>query len=108
VIYFRFSISCGLLILRGVTATLPADPETERLAKEVAKAKGKSVAAIVRDAIEASAREPGLLIARPSWLSPAKRRQRLLEISERSAARPILDPRTPDEILGYDDRGLPG
>lgn len=91
-----------------MTTTLPADPETERLAKEVAKAKGKSVASIVRDAIEASAREAGLLIARPSWLSPAEKRQRLLQISERSAARPILDPRTPDEILGYDDRGLPG
>ena len=88
-----------------MTTTLPADPETERLA---AKAKGKSVASIVRDAIEASAREAGLLIARPSWLSPAEKRQRLLQISERSAARPILDPRTPDEILGYDDRGLPG
>jgi antitoxin VapB len=86
---------------------LPADPETERLAKEVAKAKGKSVATVVRDAIEASAREVGLLIARPSRLSAAEKRHCLLEISERSAARPILDARTPDEILGYDDRGLP-
>jgi antitoxin VapB len=91
-----------------MTTTLPADPETERLAKEVAKAKGKPVASIVRDAIEASAREAGLLIARPGRLSVAEKRQRLLEISERSAARPVLDPRTPDEILGYDDRGLPG
>ena len=91
-----------------MTTTLPADPETERLAKEVAKAKGKSVASIVRDAIEASAREAGLLIARASWPSAAEKRQRLLEISERNAARPILDPRMPDQILGYDDRGLPG
>lgn len=91
-----------------MTTTLPADPETERLAKAVAKAKGKPVVSVVRDAIEASAREAGLLIARPSRLSAAEKRQRLLEISERSAARPVLDPRTPDEILGYDDRGLPG
>jgi len=91
-----------------MTTTLPADPETERLAKEVAKAKGKPVASVVRDAIEASAREAGLLIARPSRLTPLEKRRRLLEISDRSAARPILDPRTPDEILGYDERGLPG
>jgi antitoxin VapB len=87
--------------------TLPTDPETERLANEAAKAKGKPVASVVRDAIEAFAREAGLLIARPSRLSAAEKRQRLLEISERSAARPVLDPRTPDEILGYDERGLP-
>jgi hypothetical protein len=31
----------------------------------------------------------------------------MLEISERSAARPVLDPREPDEIIGYDDAGLP-
>lgn len=88
--------------------TLPADSETERLAREVARAKGKPVAAVVRDAIEASAREVGVLMARPARLSAAERRRRLLEISKRSAARPILDPGTPDEILGYDERGLPG
>lgn len=91
-----------------MTTTLPADSETERLAQQVAKAKGKPVSVIVRDAIEASAREAGLLIAQPSRLSAAEKRQRLLEISERSAARPILDPRTPEEIVGYDERGLPG
>jgi antitoxin VapB len=90
-----------------MTTTLPADSETERLAREVARAKGKPVADVVRDAIEASAREAGVLMARPSRLSAAERRRRLLEISKRSAARPILDPRTPDEILGYDERGLP-
>jgi antitoxin VapB len=91
-----------------MTTTLPADSETERLAQQVAKAKGKPVSVIVRDAIEASAREAGLLIGQPSRLSAAEKRQRLLEISERSAARPILDPRTPEEIVGYDERGLPG
>ena len=91
-----------------MSTTLPADPETERLAKEVAKAKGKPVASVVRDAIEASAREAGVIaVARPCRLTAAEKRKRLLEISERSAARPILDPRTPDEILGYDERGLP-
>jgi antitoxin VapB len=86
--------------------TLPADPDTERLARKVAQAKGKPVAAIVRDAIEASAREAGVLVARQG-LSPAEKRRQLLEISERSAARPVVDSRTPEEIIGYDEHGLP-
>ncbi len=90
-----------------MTTTLPADPETERLAQKVATAKGKPVATIVRDAIEASAREAGLLVAAARRLSAGEKRQRLLEISERSAARPVLDPRSPDEILGYGQHGLP-
>jgi antitoxin VapB len=90
------------------TTTLHVDPETERLAHRVAQAKGKPVAMVVRDAIEASAREAGVLVGRPTALGAADKRQRLQEISERSAARPILDSRTPEEIVGYDDRGLPG
>lgn len=34
-------------------------------------------------------------------------KERLLNIAERCAALPLLDPRTPDEILGYDDYGMP-
>jgi antitoxin VapB len=90
------------------TTTLPVDPETERLAHQVAQAKGKPVAVVVRDAIEASAREAGVFINRPKALSAAEKRRQLQEISERSAARPILDSRTAEEIVGYDDRGLPG
>lgn len=33
--------------------------------------------------------------------------EELRAIGERVAAMPILDPRSPDEILNYDDRGLP-
>jgi len=90
-----------------MTTTLPADPETERLAQKVAKARGQPLSTVVRDAIQASAREAGLLVAKPNRPSTAQKRQRLLQISERSAARPLLDPRTPDEILGCDERGLP-
>ncbi|MBU6378282.1 MAG: type II toxin-antitoxin system VapB family antitoxin [Gammaproteobacteria bacterium] len=90
-----------------MTTTLSLDPETERLAQKVALAKGKPIDAIVRDAIEASAREAGIAVTKASRLTPAEKRQRLLEISERSAARPVLDARSADEILGFDDRGLP-
>jgi antitoxin VapB len=90
------------------TTTLPADPETERLAHEVGKVQGKAVSAVVHEAIETSAREAGLLMAKRSRLSADEKRRRLLEISERSAARPILDTRTPEDILGYDEHGLHG
>jgi antitoxin VapB len=33
--------------------------------------------------------------------------ERLFEISERCAARPVLDARSDDEIVGYDERGVP-
>jgi len=90
-----------------MTTTLPTDPETERLAQKVAEARGQPLSVVVRDAIRASAREAGLLAAKSTCSSSARKRQRLLEISERSAARPVLDPRPPDEILGYNERGLP-
>jgi antitoxin VapB len=34
-------------------------------------------------------------------------KERLLTIAERCAALPLLDRRTPDEILGYDEHGMP-
>ncbi|OGT88864.1 MAG: hypothetical protein A2286_10265 [Gammaproteobacteria bacterium RIFOXYA12_FULL_61_12] len=34
-------------------------------------------------------------------------REHLLDIAKRCAALPLLDHRTPDEILGYDDYGMP-
>ena len=43
--------------------------------------------------------------------APALTREQLIagmeEIATRSAARPAVDPRSPDEIIGYDDFGLP-
>ena len=34
--------------------------------------------------------------------------EELVEIGQRCAALPVLDARSPDEILGYDQVGLPG
>lgn len=31
----------------------------------------------------------------------------LMKIGKRCAALPVLDPRSPDEILGYDEHGIP-
>ena len=33
--------------------------------------------------------------------------ERLREISDRCAARPVVDPRSDDDLVGYDQHGLP-
>ena len=89
-----------------MTIAFALDPETERIAQTLAQAKGQPLAEVLREAILASAREAGIAVAVVRQLTSAEKRQRLLEISERSAARPILDARPADEILGYDKLGL--
>jgi antitoxin VapB len=77
------------------------DPETERLAKALAQKTGESITLATRRALEDRLRRVG----------NSKHRETLLEelaaSRKRFAALPVLDPRTPDEILGYDDNGLP-
>jgi hypothetical protein len=33
--------------------------------------------------------------------------EELLAIADRVASKPVVDPRTPEEIIGYDENGLP-
>jgi len=77
------------------------NPETERLARLVAKQTGESLT----QAIEQSLRE------RVERLQ-CKRRNKMTsasveEILRRVDALPTLDERSEDEILGYDEHGLP-
>jgi antitoxin VapB len=86
--------------------TLPVDPETERLAKNIAEATGKPLPVVVREAIAAKAEADGIGAEgypRRQKLNFAK----LNAILERAAARPVRDARTADEILGYNAYGLP-
>jgi antitoxin VapB len=85
---------------------LPADPETERLARDIAEATGKPLPVIVREAIAAKAEAVGV---HNGGIGRGKRLNfdRVNAIIARSAARPVLDPRTADEIVGYDEHGLP-
>jgi antitoxin VapB len=76
--------------------------EAERLARLVAKQTGESLTG----AIEQALRERLERLQRKQR-APV-RIERLLEIANRVAALPRLDKRTPDEILGYDENGLPG
>jgi antitoxin VapB len=77
------------------------DPETERLARELARRTGKSITVAIRKALQ----------ERLCCVRDAERKSLLLAdlaaIRRRCAELPVLDPRTPEEIIGYDERGLP-
>ncbi len=76
-------------------------PETEALAAELARLTGETkteaVTKAVRDRLERVKR--------------GRQRRSLADeldvIGKQCAALPLLDPREPDEILGYDEHGLP-
>jgi antitoxin VapB len=77
------------------------DEETDRLARELAAATGESITLAARRAIEERlARVRARQEARPAA-------DELRALILRGRARAVLDDRGPDEILGYDDHGLP-
>lgn len=77
------------------------DPEAEHLAHQLAACTGESLAEAVLQSLRArlqreqSRRQPGGLA------------NVLGRIGKRCATLPVLDSRPVDEILGYDDCGLP-
>ncbi len=75
------------------------NPETERLARTLAKRTGESIT----EAVTVSLRER----MNRQQVRKGSFREKILEIQRRVAALPVLDDRTPDEILGYDEHGLP-
>jgi len=76
------------------------DSETDRLARELAAATGESITVAARRAIEERLQR---VRARPSApdLDP------LQAIITRGRERAMLDDRSAEEILGYDEHGLP-
>jgi antitoxin VapB len=88
-----------------MTITLPADAETERLARKLAETTGKPLPTIVREAIEAEAAKAG--VRAPNPLSRDERLARMLAITDEFARLTVLDPREPDAIMGYDEHGVP-
>lgn len=77
------------------------DPEVDRLAREVAARTGETLTGAVATALrERLARLRGRRRRRPL-------REDLREIGRRCAALPTLDDRPADDIVGYDERGLP-
>ena len=77
------------------------NPETEELAKTLAaltgETKTEAVKQALHDRLDRVRRER----------SGRRLADELKEIALRCASLPVLDDRTPEEILGYDENGLP-
>jgi len=75
--------------------------EAERLAREIAAKTGESLTEAIHRA----------LAERLERLQRQRKNQarlsQLEDILRRVDQLPVLDPRTPDEIIGYDEQGLP-
>jgi antitoxin VapB len=75
--------------------------EVERLARELAEKTGESLTGAIRTALQ----------ERVERLKRKRKSQILLsqlrEILHRVDQLPVLDSRSPDEIIGYDENGLP-
>lgn len=78
------------------------DPETDSLARQVARLTGESLTQAVRGALQERLRHEQLKRGERPWDDAA-----IDAIIERCATLPVLDTRTDDEILGYDENGLP-
>ena len=76
-------------------------PEADHLARELAARTGESLTEAVLNALRER-------LDRQKGRAPGPRlRDEIRAIGKRCAALPVLDPRSPDEILGYDEHGLP-
>ncbi len=78
------------------------DPETDSLARQVAALTGESLTEAVRTSLRERLRHETLKRGKAPWDDAA-----IDEIIARVRALPVLDDRTGDEILGYDENGLP-
>jgi len=96
-IFIDFNILC---YNKGVPLSIKNET-TERLARQVADETGESITEAIQKSLE------------ERWERlKARRRSRVLvrqveDILSRVDAMPTLDTRSPDEILGYDENGLP-
>ena len=78
------------------------DPEADQLARKLAKQTGETITQAVITALrERLAREQRNAQAAEDLVED------VMEIGRHCAALPLLDERSPDEILGYDEQGLP-
>lgn len=76
------------------------NPEADRLARRLADATGETIT----EAVTAALRQR---LARETGRTPEGVRAAIDRIVAEVAELPVLDGRTPDEIVGYDEHGLP-
>jgi antitoxin VapB len=77
------------------------DPETERLARALSELTGENITTAIKRAIEDRLRRLGGQSRRAALL------QDMADIRRRWSEMRIADDRSADEILGYDEHGLP-
>ena len=77
------------------------DPEADRLARELAARTGETLT----EAVAVALRER--LARQTDRAAVTALRDELAAIRRRCAALPVIDDRSAEEIVGYDDRGLP-
>ncbi len=77
------------------------DPETERLARDLARLTGENITIATKRAIEERLRRVGGQSRKAILL------QDMAEIRRRWSAMPVKDNRPAEEILEYDEHGLP-
>jgi antitoxin VapB len=78
------------------------DPEADKMARDLAQRTGESITQAVITALrERLVREQRKDEAIDSLVDE------VMDIGRHCAALPLLDARSPDEIIGYDEHGLP-
>lgn len=78
------------------------DPEADRLARALAQRTGETLTlAVIKALRERLAREEQRQADVEGTVEDA------MAIGRHCALLPVLDPRSDDEVLGYDERGLP-
>lgn len=75
-------------------------PEADRLARQLAHATGETLTEAVTNALRER-------LVRQTGRDPSAVLAAVDRIAAEVAALPVLDNRTPDEIIGYDEYGLP-
>ncbi|MEZ5805908.1 MAG: type II toxin-antitoxin system VapB family antitoxin [Rhizobiaceae bacterium] len=79
------------------------NPDVERMARELSRRRGVSVTEAIRQSLEREVERE----RRIPRHAPGELAARLMVIAERAAALPRVSDLTDDEILGYDEFGVP-
>jgi antitoxin VapB len=77
------------------------DPEVYRLARQIADLTGETLTDAVRYALRERLSRGLQARSDPLWI------EKLREISDRCAARPLIDTRSDNDLVGYDEFGIP-
>ncbi|MGK6315581.1 type II toxin-antitoxin system VapB family antitoxin [Neorhizobium sp. DT-125] len=77
------------------------DPETEKLARALAARTGETITIATRRALEDRLKRMGSQAKKAALLEDMEAMQRRLSVL------PVLDDRSDEEIIGYDENGIP-